>query len=106
MELVGCSFRGMVHPEDLDRVEWEIEHQIRNSAGNMDYVQYRIIRRDGQVRWLDDCGHLETSKWGEEHRLFYVFIKDITDSLTSVQKEKLLHSNQFYRQDSTAPSPV
>lgn len=106
MDLVGCSFRGMVHPEDLDRVEWEIEQQIRNSDRNMDYVQYRIIRRDGQIRWLDDCGHLETSKWGEEHRLFYVFIKDITDSLTSVQKEKLLRSNQFYRQDSADLSPV
>nr|WP_325211198.1 EAL domain-containing protein [uncultured Oscillibacter sp.] len=96
MELVQCSFRGMVHPEDLARVEWEIQHQIRNSAKNMDYVRYRIIRRDGEIRWVDDYGHLETSKWGEEHRLFYVFIKDITDTITSVQKEKLLNSNQFY----------
>ena len=96
LELVQCSFRGMVHPEDLARVEWEIQHQIRNSAKNMDYVRYRIIRRDGEIRWVDDYGHLETSKWGEEHRLFYVFIKDITDTITSVQKEKLLNSNQFY----------
>lgn len=96
MELVGYSFRGMVHPEDLDRVEWEIENQIQHSDENMDYVQYRIIRKDGQIRWVDDCGHLENSRWGEEHRLFYVFIKDITDQITSVQKEKLIHSNQFY----------
>lgn len=97
MELVGHSFRGMVHPEDLDRVEWEIDNQIRHSDGNMDYVQYRIIRRDGQVRWVDDCGHLENSRWGEEQRLFYVFIKDITDHITAVQKAKLLNSNQFYQ---------
>ncbi len=97
MELVGHSFRGMVHPEDLERVEWEIENQIKHSDENMDYVQYRIIRRDGQIRWVDDYGHLETSKWGEEHRLFYVFIKDITDHITSVQKSKLIHSNQFYQ---------
>lgn len=97
MEHVKYSFQGIVHPEDLERVEWEIENQIRNSEGNMDYVQYRIIRKDGQIRWVDDCGHLENSKWGEEHRLFYVFIKDITDSITDVQKEKLLNSNQFYQ---------
>ena len=97
MDLVQYSFRGIVHPEDLARVEWEIQQQIRDSASNMDYVRYRIIRRDGEIRWVDDFGHLETSKWGEEHRLFYVFIKDITDTITSVQKEKLLNSNQFYR---------
>lgn len=96
MELVQYSFRGMVHPEDLDRVEWEIEQQISVSDSNMDCVQYRIIRRDGEVRWIDDYGHLENTRWGEEHRLFYVFLKDITDTITSVQKEKLLNSNQFY----------
>ena len=96
MELVRCSFRGMVHPEDLARVEWEITNQIRSSDSNMDYVQYRIIRKDGEIRWVDDEGHLEASKWGEEHRLFYVFLKDITDTITSVQKEKLLSSNRFY----------
>lgn len=97
MEHVGNSFRGIVHPEDLDRVEREIENQIRGSERNMDYVQYRIIRKDGEIRWVDDYGHLENSSWGEEHRLFYVFLKDISDIITSVQKEKLLHSNRFYR---------
>lgn len=97
MAMVRGSFRGLVHPEDLERVEWEIQNQISNSEENMDFVQYRIIRRDGQIRWIDDCGHLEKSEWGEENRLFYVFIKDITDSITDIQKEKLLKSNQFYQ---------
>ncbi len=96
MELVQYSFRGIVHPEDLARVEWEIQEQIRSSDRNMDYVRYRIIRKDGEVRWVDDYGHLENTKWGEEHRLFYVFIKDITDTITTVEKEKLLKSNEFY----------
>ena len=46
---------------------------------------------------MDDWGHLESSKWGEEHRLFYVFIKDITDTITQVQREKLLNSNRYYQ---------
>lgn len=97
MEHVNYSFRGLVHPEDLNRVEWEIKDQIHVPSGSMDdFVQYRIIRKDGEIRWVDDFGHLETSKWGEEQRLFYVFLKDVTDTLTSVQKEKLLNSNQFY----------
>lgn len=97
MELVGGSFRGIVHPEDLNRVEWEIQNQIQQSDGAMDYVTYRIVRKDGEIRWVDDCGHLETSRLGEEQRIFYVFMKDITDSITAVQKDKLLTSNQFYQ---------
>lgn len=96
MEYVKYSFQGIVHPEDLDRVEWEIHHQIQQSDQYMDFVQYRIIRKDGQVRWVDDWGHLETSKYGEEHGLFYVFIKDSTDTMPNVQKDKLLNSNRFY----------
>lgn len=96
MELVGHSFRGIVHPEDLNRVEWEIEHQIQNSDQNLDYVQYRIIRKDGQILWVDDYGHFENSKWDVENDLFYVFVKDITKTITPVQIEKLLKANQFY----------
>ena len=96
MEHVGSSFQGLVHPEDLDRVEWDIQMQIHESDDNMDYVQYRIIRKDGEIRWVDDCGHLEKSEWGEENRLFYVFIKDITDDISAARKEKLLHKNQFF----------
>ncbi len=99
MDAVGGSFKGLVHPEDLERVQWEIEDQIRQSAKRVDCVQYRILRKDGQIRWIDDYGHLEGSQWGEEHRLFYVFIKDITDTISRVQKEKLLNSNQFYKSD-------
>ncbi len=97
MDMVNNSFKGMVHPEDLNRVKCDIEQQVDHSDENMDYVQYRIIRKDGQIRWIDDCGHLENSEWGEENRLFYVFIKDITDSITDIQKEKLLNSNKFYK---------
>ncbi len=106
MEHVGNSFQGIVHPEDLDRVEWDIQMQIHESDDDMDFVQYRITRRDGEIRWVDDCGHLEKSEWGEENRLFYVFIKDITDTITAVQKEKLLNANRFFldqrRQNSAA----
>lgn len=58
-EQVHNSFRGMVHPQDLARVEWEIHDQIKQSDRSMDYIKYRIVRKDGTVRWLDDCGHLE-----------------------------------------------
>lgn len=95
-EYVGGSFRGIVHPEDLKRVEWEIKEQVKYSERKMDYIRYRIIRKDGQVRWVDDCGHLDDTESGEENQLFYVFISDITDTITEAQKQRLLELNQQY----------
>lgn len=98
-ELVNSSFRGMVHPEDLPRIEWEIKDQIRHSEHNTDFIQYRIIRKDGEIRWLDDCGHLELASTGAGGALFYVFISDITDSITEAEKNKLINMNKYYQPD-------
>lgn len=95
--VIGNSFRDMVHPEDVERVEYEIRDQIKASEGNMDYIRYRIIRKDGEIRWIDDCGHLEDSDFGEDGKLFYVFISDITDTISIQQKEKLLYLNKHYQ---------
>ena len=75
-ELTGYTFKGMVHPDDLDRVEDSIAHQIANDERNIDFVEYRITRKDGKIRWLDDYGRLVTTKnFGD---VFYVFVRDIT----------------------------
>ncbi len=94
LDLVGNSFRGMVHPEDVERVEREIQQQIEHSDRNMDFTQYRIIRKDGEIRWIDDCGHLEYDGFNEGTKLFYVFISDITKKITDEQKERLLQLNK------------
>lgn len=98
-KLVNRSFRGMVHPEDLERIEWEIHDQIAHSSRNMDYIQYRIIRKDGEVRWIDDYGHLENATIGAGGGLFYVFISDITDTITEKQKNRLLNRNKYYQKE-------
>ncbi len=75
--LTGGTFRGMVHPDDIDDVMKSIESQISSDDDGMDYVEYRVIRKDGGVRWVDDYGHYtETEKYGG---VFYVFISDITE---------------------------
>ena len=43
----GGTFRGLVYPEDIEEVEAAIWSQIAASQFDLDYVEYRILRRDG-----------------------------------------------------------
>ena len=78
-EYTGNSFRGMVHPDDFPRVEASIERQISQNEDEQDYVEYRIIRKDGIVCYVEDFGHLVYS--GDEDDIFYVYINEITESV-------------------------
>lgn len=78
-ELTGYTFKGIVHPDDIDAVEASIKSQIAQNGEDLDYVEYRIIRRDGTVRWVEDYGHfVHTETYGD---LFYVFIEDATERM-------------------------
>ena len=73
----GYSFNGMVHPEDYVKIQSAIDFQIDRSETNTDYVEYRIIRKDGSVRYVEDFGHFsQTEDFGN---IYYVFITDVTD---------------------------
>lgn len=76
-EMTGNSFRGIVHPDDLEAVEESIKEQITHSQYDLDYVEYRIIRKDGAIRWLDDYGHFVHSEAVGD--VFYVFVGDATE---------------------------
>ena len=65
-EYCGGSFRGLVHPDDLARVEDSIQSQIRSSDKALDYVEYRIKRKNGAIRWLRDYGRfVHTELYGD-----------------------------------------
>lgn len=85
-DLTGNSFRGIVHPEDLEAVEQSIKEQIAQSHYDLDYVEYRIIQKGGDVRWIEDYGHfIHTETAGD---VFYVFAGDATDKKQLRLKEK------------------
>ena len=89
----GNSFKGIVHPDDLARVEAHIERQIADDAQDaLDYVEYRIIRRDGTVCWVEDFGHLVHDE--AEGDLYYVFISDITERIRRQDRERSSREHQ------------
>ena len=95
-ELTSNTFPGLVYPEDIKRVQWEIHSQVKESDRNMDYIRYRIIRKDGEIRWIDDIGHMETSEFMDGPKMFYVFISDVTDEMTEAEKEYLIAESKRF----------
>ena len=75
LEYVGGSFQGMVHPEDLHKIENQIQAQTLFGEKRHDYVRYRIITKQGDVRYIEDFGHLLHMENGKS--VFYVFIVDV-----------------------------
>lgn len=75
MEYVGGSFKGMVHPDDLHKVENQIQAQTIFSEKRHDYVRYRIVTKSGDVRYIEDFGHL--LHWKNGKSFYYVFIVDV-----------------------------
>ena len=75
MDYTGGSFRGMVHHDDLHRIENQILAQTVFGEKRHDYVRYRIVRKGGEIRYIEDFGHLLHSAEGMNY--FYVFIVDV-----------------------------
>jgi len=82
LDFSGDSFKSIVHPDDIERVEESITRQISSNEYGLDYVTYRIITKTGRIKVVDDIGHLvHTPSYGD---IFYVFLYD------HEQKNKIL----------------
>lgn len=57
------AFRDLIHPEDLPRVEREV--QAAFAAGTPYETEYRIRHRDGTLRWVYDKGQAAPAPGGE-----------------------------------------
>jgi len=78
----AVRFASMVHPEDLDRVAREVQEY---SATGMDRFQqeYRIVTKDGAVRWVDDRTVAVRNIHGQ-----IVFYQGIVIDITERQRAK------------------
>ncbi|MCR5098666.1 MAG: GGDEF and EAL domain-containing protein [Lachnospiraceae bacterium] len=75
MEYVGGTFSGMVHPDDLYKIQNQIQAQTMFGEKRHDYVRYRILTKSGNERYIEDFGHL--LHWQGGKSFFYVFIVDV-----------------------------
>lgn len=89
MKFTGGSFATIVYPEDIEEVESIIRKQIP-STGGFDYVTYRIITKNGNIKKIEDWGHFVHDE--ELGDVFYVYLHDmdIRERLTNISGQTSL----------------
>jgi PAS domain S-box-containing protein len=87
------AFMQAVHPDDLDRAV-QVFRQATSQVGDF-YNEFRILRRDGAVRWLASRGTSIADGRGLIHRVVGINI-DITDRKNT--EEALRQSEARFRQ--------
>ncbi len=98
IEHTGGTFKGMVHPEDYSRILNQIEAQTIFGEKKHDYVRYRILTRQGDVRYVEDFGHILHRDDGKSY--YYVYIVDVDQNeyfnknRNSFAEAEILSSNQ------------
>lgn len=86
-KLTGNSFKGLVHADEIDAVEEDIQRQIGIHPDMIDRVNYRVVRADGKMLWIDESGHfVHTEMYGD---VFYVFVIDVTDEHEHKMQKRL-----------------
>ncbi|MDJ0574579.1 MAG: PAS domain S-box protein, partial [Xenococcaceae cyanobacterium MO_234.B1] len=77
----------MIHPEDRERVSNFAQNILETEGGE---IEYRIVRPDGEIRWLCDRAHLIRDAEGTPIRLDGI----VTDITRRKQAEDLLRESQ------------
>jgi len=75
------QFRGLVHPDDRERIHREMNQAV--AEGDRFDVEFRVVHRDGTIRWLQSQGRVEVVE-GQSRRA-------IGASLDITVKKEMLH---------------
>ncbi|MEB3337274.1 MAG: EAL domain-containing protein [Leptolyngbyaceae bacterium] len=89
VEQIGVSYNSITHPEDLPTVLWAIDTAIAQKQPYV--VEYRILTKSGQEKWLWEKGSGVFDEGGAVLGL-EGFITDITDLKHA---EELLHQQSI-----------
>lgn len=84
LDEVSRVWRNSLHPEDVSRV-LEVVEQIRD-GGDYD-LEYRIVRPDGEIRWVRARAFPVTNTAGQVYRVAGV-IDDVTESKQALEQIK------------------
>jgi len=88
------SFTNLIHQEDVDRVRMSAEKALADQS--LFSEEFRIIRPDGEIRWLSNLGHAEYDSDHKNVRLIGT-IQDITQrKQAELERQTLLEIMQGF----------
>lgn len=89
LEYTGGTFKGFVHPDDIDEVEKSIRSQVASNSHGLDEVDYRILTKNGKVLQIHDLGRLVRNT--RKGAVFYVVVYDretLKSEVKMIEKEE------------------
>ncbi|MRR07680.1 MAG: PAS domain S-box protein, partial [Deltaproteobacteria bacterium] len=89
----SITYSSMVHPEDLDQVTREV-HGFCTEGAEQFRLEYRIMTKEGEVRWVNEHTHVERDALGGV-KYFEGIVIDVTER--KLVEEELRDSKEKYR---------
>ncbi|WP_437751818.1 PAS domain S-box protein [Sorangium sp. So ce1389] len=86
------AFERRIYPDDRARVRAETEAAIKGRAGYA--IEFRVVRPDGQVRWVTDLGTVEYDEAGQPRSMIGM-VTDITEKRAAA--DALRESEERFR---------
>src|SRR5262249_34773045 len=82
----------LVHPDDMEMVRANLEAALDPVDPRRSATEFRLLRRDGEVRWVETLGLPYFDGAGDERRAvsFVGTLQDITERKEREEKEHLL----------------
>lgn len=85
------TYSEIIHPEDLARVTREVQ-DIRDGGGDLLRLEYRLMTKGGEIRWVNELTHVERDEAGCVKNFEGVVI-DVTDR--KLAEEELKRQKQL-----------
>jgi signal transduction histidine kinase len=79
-----------VHPEDIDAINERVSHSLEQKL-IVYQSEYRVIRPDGEIRWISSPGQVFYDPSGEPNRIAGIMI-DITDRKKAEEERIVLET--------------
>jgi PAS domain S-box-containing protein len=85
----SVKYDSMVHPDDLERVTREVQAHTASGADRFEQ-EYRIVSKDGQVRWIDDRTVIERDGTGRVTHYQGILVDITSRKQAEAERERLI----------------
>lgn len=81
-------YSDIIHPDDIETLQSEADHQVENNLQQHQYIPYRLIKKNGEIMWVRE---ISSPKYDEQGN-FTHFIGFVIDITTEKEREYETHA--------------